>query len=177
METKKKFTLKDIPGGYAMCTRNDCKVCEHCLRHIAYNDVGKELKRLMIVNPLLVVASEQCEFFRTNELATYAKGFVRMKDEMLPRQYDEFMVRPIVSLVELVIMSVVEVSDFVSPPKSNSSGKCFRICTCPILNSTATSSSITGATDGPIRNLVTTRFSQYLTGALQYVPRRTRVRQ
>ena len=93
MEIKKKFTLEDIPGGYAMCMRNDCKVCEHCLRHIAYNDVGKDEKRLMIVNPLLVVPNEQCEHFRTDELAPYAKGFVRMKDEMLPRQYDEFMVR------------------------------------------------------------------------------------
>lgn len=93
MEIKKKFTLEDIPGGYAMCTRNDCTVCEQCLRHIAYNDVGKDQKRLMIINPLLVVPNEQCEHFRTDELATYAKGFVRMKDEMLPRQYDEFMVR------------------------------------------------------------------------------------
>lgn len=93
MEIKKKFTLEDIPGGYAMCMRNDCIVCEHCLRHIAYNDVGKDQKRLMIINPLLVVPNEQCEHFRTDELATYAKGFVRMKDEMLPRQYDEFMVR------------------------------------------------------------------------------------
>lgn len=93
MEIKKKFTKKDIPFGYAMCMRNDCKVCEHCLRHIAYNDVGKDEKRLVIVNPLLVVPNEQCEHFRTDELATYAKGFVRMKAEMLPRQYDEFSVR------------------------------------------------------------------------------------
>ena len=93
MEIKKKFTKKDIPGGYVMCTRNDCTVCEHCLRHIAYNDVGKDEKRLTIVNPLLVVASEQCEFFRTDELATYGKGFVKMKQKMLPGQYDEFMVR------------------------------------------------------------------------------------
>ena len=93
MEIKKKFTLEDVPSGFALCMRNDCKVCEHCLRHMAYNDVGKDQKILMIVNPLLVVPNEQCEHFRTDELATYAKGFVRMKDEMLPRQYDEFMVR------------------------------------------------------------------------------------
>ena len=93
MEIKKKFTLEDVPSGFALCMRNDCKVCGHCLRHMAYKDVGKDQKRLMIVNPLLVVPNEQCEHFRTDELATYAKGFVRMKDEMLPRQYDEFMVR------------------------------------------------------------------------------------
>ena len=93
MEIKKKFTKEDIPFGYALCMRNDCKVCEHCLRHMAYNDVGKDEKKLMIVNPLLVEPSEQCEHFRTDEPATYARGFVKMKQEMLPRQYDEFMVR------------------------------------------------------------------------------------
>ena len=93
METNKKFTMDDIPGGYAMCTRNDCKVCEHCLRHIAYNDVVKDQKRLMIVNPLLVVASEQCEHFRTDELATYSKGFTKMQLKMIPGQYQDFSVR------------------------------------------------------------------------------------
>ena len=93
MEIKKKFTLEDVPSGFALCMRNDCKVCEHCLRHMAYNDVGKDQKILMIVNPLLVVPNEQCEHFRTDEPATYARGFVKMKQEMLPRQYDEFSVR------------------------------------------------------------------------------------
>ena len=93
MELKKKFTLEDLPSGFALCMRNDCKVCEHCLRHIAYNDVGKDLKRLTIVNPLLVAASEQCEFFRTDELATYAKGFTKMQLKMIPGQYQDFSVR------------------------------------------------------------------------------------
>ena len=35
METKKKFTLEDLPGGFALCMRNDCKLCDHCLRHMA----------------------------------------------------------------------------------------------------------------------------------------------
>ena len=93
MEIKKKFTLEDVPSGFALCMRNDCKVCEHFLRHMAYNDVGKDQKILMIVNPLLVGPNEQCEHFRTDEPATYARGFVKMKQEMLPRQYDEFSVR------------------------------------------------------------------------------------
>lgn len=94
MNNKKKFTMKDVPGGYGLCTRNDCAVCNHCLRHIAYNDVvTDELWVINHVNPLRVVPNAQCPFFRTDELATYAKGFVKMKQEMLPRQYDEFMCR------------------------------------------------------------------------------------
>ena len=94
MNNKKKFTMKDVPGGYGLCTRNDCAVCNHCLRHIAYNDVvTKELWVINHVNPLRVKPTAECEFFRTDELATYAKGFVKMKQEMLPRQYDEFKCR------------------------------------------------------------------------------------
>lgn len=91
---KKIFTMEDVPGGYGLCTRNDCTVCNHCLRHIAYKDmVTKELWVINHVNPLRVVPNAQCPYFRTDELATYAKGFVQMKQEMLPGQYDEFMCR------------------------------------------------------------------------------------
>ena len=94
MNNNKKFTKKDVPGGYGLCTRNDCAVCNHCLRHMAYNDVvTKELWVINHVNPLRVVPNAQCPYFRTDELATYGKGFVKMKQEMLPRQYDEFSCR------------------------------------------------------------------------------------
>ena len=94
METKKKFTLEDLPGGFALCMRNDCKLCDHCLRNMAYKDVVTEkLWAICLVNPLRVKPSEACEYFRTDEPATYARGFVKMKQEMLPRQYDEFSVR------------------------------------------------------------------------------------
>jgi hypothetical protein len=91
---RKKFTIDDVPGGYALCTRDDCTVCNHCLRNIAYKDVVTEkLWSVTQVNPLRVVPNEQCEYFRTDELATYARGFVKMKQEMLPRQYDAFMIK------------------------------------------------------------------------------------
>ena len=94
MDNKKKITMKDVPGGYGLCTRNDCAVCNHCLRHMAYNDVvTKELWVINHVNPLRIVPNAQCPYFRTDELATYGKGFVKMKQEMLPRQYDEFSCR------------------------------------------------------------------------------------
>ena len=94
MEKKKKFTLEDVPSGYGLCNRNDCAVCNHCLHYMAYNDVVTEaLWVINLVNPLRVVPNAQCPYFRTDELATYAKGFVKMKQEMLPRQYDEFMCR------------------------------------------------------------------------------------
>ena len=94
METKKKLMMEEIPGGFAMCTRDDCAVCDHCLRHMAFKDVVTEkLWSISHVNPLRVVPTAECEYYRSDEPATYARGFVKMKQQMLPRQYDEFSVR------------------------------------------------------------------------------------
>ena len=93
MEENKKITANDVPGGFAMCTCDDCKVCNHCLRHLAYNLVGKDKKLLLLVNPLKVVPTEACEFFRTDELATYARGFKNMQKSMIPGQYETFSCR------------------------------------------------------------------------------------
>ena len=46
-----------------------------------------------MANPLRVVPTAECEYFRTDELATYAKGFKKMQQEMLPRQYGEFSIK------------------------------------------------------------------------------------
>ena len=93
MEELKKITLNDVPGGYAMCSRDDCAVCNHCLRHIAFQEVGKDLKMLYQVNPLRVVPSDKCEYFRTDEPATYARGFKNMQQSMTPPQYQTFSCR------------------------------------------------------------------------------------
>ncbi len=93
MEKKKTFTTDEVPGGFAMCTCKDCKVADHCLRHMAFEDVGKDNRILCSVNPLKAVPTAECEYFRTDELATYARGFKNMQKSMIPGQYDTFMVK------------------------------------------------------------------------------------
>ena len=93
MENRKKFTSEDVPGGFTMCSRSDCEVCNHCLRQMAFEDVGKERWSVNLANPLKVVPTAECEYFRTDELATYAKGFKNMQKSMIPAQYDSFMVK------------------------------------------------------------------------------------
>lgn len=93
MDNKNQITLKELPYRFAMCSRDDCEVCNHCLRHLAYKEITKELWSIDLVNPLRVEPSAKCEYFRTDELATYAKGFKNMQQEMIPRQYDEFSMR------------------------------------------------------------------------------------
>ena len=93
METKKVFTTEEVPGAFTMCTRNDCEVRDHCLRHLAFEAVGRDRWSISHVNPLKVVPTAECSYFRNDELVTYARGFKEMKQSMIPTQYDTFSCR------------------------------------------------------------------------------------
>ena len=93
MEEKKIFTPEDVPGGFTMCTRNDCEVCDHCLRHMAFEAVGRDRWSISHVNPLKVVPTAECSYLRNDELVTYARGFKKMQQSMIPTQYETFSCR------------------------------------------------------------------------------------
>ena len=68
-------------------------MADHCLHQLAMRLLTDYYKIIRVVNPLLTKLSAQCEFYRTDELQTYARGFKNMQMEMLPRQYSMFMYR------------------------------------------------------------------------------------
>ena len=88
-----KMNYEEIPGCFLHCINADCPMAEHCLRQIAMQTLPKDARGVSIVNPQRITSSEKCEFYRTDEPQVYARGFVKMKQEMLPRQYNEFMYR------------------------------------------------------------------------------------
>ena len=88
-----KIDHKEVPGCFLHCINTDCPMAEHCLRQIAMQALPKDAIGVSIVNPQRITPSENCEFYRTDEPQVYARGFVKMKQEMLPRQYNEFMYR------------------------------------------------------------------------------------
>lgn len=88
-----KIGIDELPDNYTLCIKSDCPMADHCLRQMAMQVVTHSYKILRVVNPLLTLPSEQCEFFRSDKQQIYARGFVAMKEEMLPRQYKVFMSR------------------------------------------------------------------------------------
>ena len=85
--------FNDVPSGYAMCVVSDCPMASHCLRQRAMQMLDKSTRLVTIVNPQRTQPSETCEFYRTDEPQVFARGFAAMQEEMLPRQYKEFMRR------------------------------------------------------------------------------------
>jgi hypothetical protein len=88
-----QISFKEVPDNYTLCIKADCPLADHCLRQMAMQVLTKRNKIVKIVNPLLTLPSEQCEFYRSDEPQVYARGFEAMKEEMLPRQYKVFMHR------------------------------------------------------------------------------------
>lgn len=93
METKKRFSEDEVPGGFTMCTRDDCEASGYCLRHLAFESVGTDRWSISHVNPLRVVPTQACDYFRNDELVTYARGFKNMQKSMIPSQYETFSCR------------------------------------------------------------------------------------
>ena len=88
-----KIKSEEVPDWYPICIKSDCPMEDHCLHQLAMRVLTDNYKIVRIVNPLLTHPSEKCEFYRTDELQTYARGFKKMQMDMLPRQYSTFMCR------------------------------------------------------------------------------------
>ena len=88
-----KISYKEVPDGYTLCAMDDCPLAGHCLRQMAMQVLTKRLWAVSIVNPRRTQPSYQCEYYRSDEPQIFARGFVAMKEEMLPRQYKVFMTR------------------------------------------------------------------------------------
>ena len=87
------ISSKEVPDSYTLCIKSDCPMAAHCLRQMAMNVLTKKYKIVQIVNPLFTKPSEKCEFYRSDEPQTFARGFAKMQEEMLPRQYKTFSCR------------------------------------------------------------------------------------
>ena len=82
-----------VPSYYMHCLQTACPMASNCLRQLAAQAMPEDTVSIRIVNPLLTEQTDKCQFYRSAEPQTYARGFVNMKEHMLPRQYNEFMYR------------------------------------------------------------------------------------
>lgn len=87
------INYNEVPGCFVHCMQADCKMARHCLRQLAMQTMPNKLTTVTILNPQLTVAAEKCEYYRSDELQIYGKGFINMQKRMLPDEYSTFMYR------------------------------------------------------------------------------------
>ena len=80
---KEKIDSSDIPTSYLLCMKQDCPKATTCLRRIAEQQIGDEVKLWHVISPKYQEKqTDRCAYFRPADKLTYALGFIGMLDRM-----------------------------------------------------------------------------------------------
>lgn len=86
-----KKIYSTVPPLFSCCVVSKCPQESKCLRALGYKMMKEEgAEHLHIVNPEQCTTDEACRHFRSNVPERYARGFICMKQKMLPGQYSTF---------------------------------------------------------------------------------------
>ena len=78
---KEKIDSSDIPTSYLLCMKQDCPKATTCLRRIAEQQIGDEVKLWHVISPKYQEKqTDRCAYFRPADKLTYALGFIGMLD-------------------------------------------------------------------------------------------------
>ena len=84
---QEKIEYSKVPVNYLMCLNQDCPKADGCLRQRIVQSVPAEIDRWNIVSPKLLAASTgDCPYYKTAEKVRYAKGFIKMLDNLPHKQ-------------------------------------------------------------------------------------------
>lgn len=77
------ISMDHLPAEYLMCIQKECPLCSRCLRYYAATRQSNNLHVLTVVNPSYHgVATEDCPWFRPNEIVTMKRGMIDFFHEM-----------------------------------------------------------------------------------------------
>lgn len=80
--------MKEEYKNVALCSSNGCKVADLCRRAMGYKTITTEDKTLKMVNPMLTTNDENCPMYSHLETVRFAKGFMKLQDEMSRTKFD-----------------------------------------------------------------------------------------
>lgn len=81
MEEERNFP--EIPYNYRLCLKRECPKASTCLRQVAERHMPDDVAYWAIISPKHLASLEgDCPFYRSDKKVTYAKGFIRMLDNL-----------------------------------------------------------------------------------------------
>lgn len=77
----------NIPYNYPLCLNRQCPKASTCLRQMAEQEMGDDVKWWVIVSPRHLSALEgDCPYYRSSVKVRFAKGFIALLDSLPHRQ-------------------------------------------------------------------------------------------
>lgn len=85
MEEKMDFST--VPYEYAMCLNHQCPQANTCLRQVAAQEAPDSKVKWVIISPKhLATVNDLCPYYRSSTKVSYAKGFIKMLENLPHRQ-------------------------------------------------------------------------------------------
>ena len=79
--------FSQVPQDFLMCLKEKCPKAESCLRQMAWQVVPAEETQIKIVNPKYAATfSDDCNYYCSSEKVRYARGFVKLLNNLPYRQ-------------------------------------------------------------------------------------------
>ena len=79
--------LTKVPYQYAMCLNRECSKANTCLRLLTAQSVPEKIEYWVIISPKHLAAQQgNCPYYRSNVKVRYAKGFIRMLEDLPYKQ-------------------------------------------------------------------------------------------
>lgn len=84
---EEKIDFEKVPYQYAMCLNRECSKANTCLRQLTAQSAPEKIEYWVIVSPKhLAAQQENCPYYRSNAKVRYAKGFIRMLEDLPYKQ-------------------------------------------------------------------------------------------
>ena len=84
---KDTIDYSQTPTNYLICLNRECSKAGNCLRQLVAEVVPPEVKQLNIINPkYLTTFKSDCPYYKVAEKMRYAKGFIKMLENMPYKQ-------------------------------------------------------------------------------------------
>lgn len=91
---EEEIDFSKVPFQYAMCLNRECPKAKTCLRQLAEQYAPDSKKEWIIISPKhLATFSHTCPYYRSNTKIRYAKGFIKMLENLPYNQMQTVILR------------------------------------------------------------------------------------
>lgn len=84
---KTELDYSEAPHNYTLCLHRDCPLADTCLRQLAEKSIPATLPACLVIRPAYLASlTTPCPYYRSSGKVRFAKGFVRLLEELPHKQ-------------------------------------------------------------------------------------------
>lgn len=92
---EKKHHIFEVPSNYALCLNRHCPQASTCLRQLAEQEISDRIEYWTVISPKHqeTITESTCPYFRSSTKVLFAKGFIKILDNLPNKQMQQVISR------------------------------------------------------------------------------------